>query len=260
MVAAPAEGPVLRVEHLVKNYGALQVTDDVSIAVADRELVAVIGPNGAGKTSLVHQIAGEITPGSGSVFFMGEDVTRLSVEQRARRGLLRSFQITSVFERFTVLENATLSALSSGAGAWGAWRPLLQRKDLVDRAHAALDSVGLARQASTPVGEISYGERRQLELAMALVAHPRFLLLDEPMAGMSPGESAVIVELLHSLKKRFGILLIEHDMDAVFSLADRITVLVSGRVLFEGTPAEIRAHAGVRSVYLGDESIAGTSP
>jgi branched-chain amino acid transport system ATP-binding protein len=249
--------PLLDIKGISKRFGALKVTDDVTLQVSAGELHAIIGPNGAGKTTLINQISGVLKPDSGQVVFDGVDVTPLKVQHRARAGLLRSFQITSVFERFTALENATLAALGTRDHAFGFWKPLMERKSLVEVARQALQDTGLASQAGIAVEELSYGERRQLELAMALAAKPKFLLLDEPMAGMSPQESGVVVELLRTLKQRYGILLIEHDMDAVFALADTISVLVNGRIIVQGTPDEIRDNPEVRAVYLGEEDASG---
>jgi len=240
---------------LVKRYGGLLVTDQVSLDIVPGELHALIGPNGAGKTTLINQLSGELASDTGSVRFGDLDVTALPVHERARRGLLRSFQITSIFEDFSVLENATLSALGAREHAWRFWRPMLHNENARRAAQEALSSAGLAHRGDIPAGELAYGERRQLELAMALAAQPRFLLLDEPMAGMSAQESAAVIELLQRLKGRYTILLVEHDMDAVFALADRISVLVHGRVMFTGTPAEIRDHPEVRAVYLGDDAL-----
>jgi branched-chain amino acid transport system ATP-binding protein len=234
----------LSIRRLVKRYGALLVTDGVDLDIAPGELHAVIGPNGAGKTTLINQLSGELAPDQGAIHFDDADVTALPVHQRARRGLLRSYQITSIFEDFTVLENAALAALGSRGRAMRFWRPMLS--DAASRE--------AAQEALSAAGELGYGERRQLELAMALAARPRFLLLDEPMAGMSAQESGAVIELLKALKGRYTILLVEHDMDAVFALADRISVLVYGRVMFTGTPDEIRTHPEVRAVYLGEEA------
>jgi len=245
---------VLRTQSLTKRYGALLVTDSVSIDIAQGELHAFIGPNGAGKTTLINQLSGELQPNEGSISFTGEDVTMLPVHRRARRGLLRSYQITSVFEEFTALENATLAALGAREHAFGFWRPMLANAQSRKAAEEALGATGLAEMADVLAGDLGYGERRQLELAMALAAGPKFLLLDEPMAGMSAQESAAVIKLLRGLKGRYAILLVEHDMDAVFSLADRISVLVYGKVMFTGTPDEIRNHPEVRAVYLGEES------
>jgi len=246
---------LLRTESLVKRFGGLLVTDSVSIDVRPGELHAIIGPNGAGKTTLINQLSGELAANSGSVLFAGENVTALGIHQRARRGLLRSYQITSIFEGFTVLENTVFAAMGAKEHAFRFWKPMLARQDLVDIARQALEVTSLDHLADTPAAELAYGQRRQLELAMALAAQPKVLLLDEPMAGMSAQESAGVVALLKRLKGSHTILLIEHDMDAVFALADRITVLVYGKAMFSGTPEEIRQHPEVKAVYLGDEAI-----
>jgi len=245
----------LRTQALVKRYGGLVVTDHVSLDIREGELHAIIGPNGAGKTSLISQLSGELRSDEGRVFFDGIDISASGVSDRARGGLLRSYQITSIFEDFTALENAALSALGSREHAWRFWQPLLAGERARKAARDALAAAGLGSRADVLAAELGYGERRQLELAMALAAQPRFLLLDEPMAGMSAQESAAVTALLKRLKGRYTILLVEHDMDAVFALADRISVLVYGRVLFTGTPEEIRAHPEVRSVYLGEEAL-----
>jgi branched-chain amino acid transport system ATP-binding protein len=243
----------LRTEGLVKRYGALLVTDGVSLDIEAGELHAVIGPNGAGKTTLINQLSGELGSEEGTIRFDGADVTGLPVHERARRGLLRSYQITSIFEDFSVLENAVLAALGAREHAMRFWQPMLANARARQAGQEALAATGLAQRTDVPAGELGYGERRQLELAMGLAAQPKFLLLDEPMAGMSVQESAAVIELLKGLKRRYTILLVEHDMDAVFALADRISVLVYGRVMFTGTPDEIRNHPEVRAVYLGEE-------
>ncbi|SDN94634.1 ABC transporter ATP-binding protein [Polaromonas sp. JS666] len=245
---------VLRTESLTKRYGALLVTDAVSLDIGEGELHAIIGPNGAGKTTLINQLSGELAPNSGRVWFKGADVSALPIHERARRGLLRSYQITSIFEDFSVLENATFAALGSRQHAFKFWMPMLADKDALKFAEEALAATGLAHRCDVAAGDLGYGERRQLELAMSLAAGPKFLLLDEPMAGMSVQESAAVIALLQRLKRRYTILLVEHDMDAVFALADRISVLVYGKVLFTGTPEEIRHHPEVRAVYLGEEA------
>ncbi|MFC4930935.1 ABC transporter ATP-binding protein [Massilia sp. GCM10023247] len=243
---------ILRTENLVKRFGGILVTDQVSLDLAPGELHAIIGPNGAGKTTLINQLSGEMASNEGKVWFDGADVTGLPIHSRARRGLLRSYQITSVFDAFTVRENAALAALGAQEHGWGFLQPLLSRSKPAKAADEALEACGLAARADVPAADLAYGERRQLEMAMALAAKPRFLLLDEPMAGMSVQESAAVVAMLKRLKGRYSILLIEHDMEAVFALADRITVLVYGKVMFTGTPDEIREHPEVRAVYLGE--------
>ncbi len=246
---------LLTTRSLSKRFGALLVTDAVSISIEQGELHAIIGPNGAGKTTLINQLSGELSSDSGTVRFDGADVTALGIEGRARCGLVRSYQITSIFEEFTVLENATLSALGAKQHAMRFWRPMLADAAAVGVARQALGDTGLSERADLLAGELAYGERRQLELAMSLSAGPKFMLLDEPMAGMSVQESASVTSLLRRLKGRYTILLVEHDMSAVFALADRISVLVYGKVLFTGTPDEVRNHPEVRSVYLGEESL-----
>jgi branched-chain amino acid transport system ATP-binding protein len=246
---------LLKTTAITKHYGALLVTDQVSLDINQGELHAIIGPNGAGKTTLINQLSGELKSDSGQVFFDGHDVTSLGIHSRARQGLLRSYQITSVFDDFTVRENATLSALGAKKHAFGFWKALLDDADAVLAADEGILAAGLKHRAHLKASELGYGERRQLELAMALAARPKFLLLDEPMAGMSVQESAAVVELLQSLKQKYTILLVEHDMNAVFALADRISVLVYGRILMTGTPEEIRGNEEVCSVYLGDEEI-----
>jgi branched-chain amino acid transport system ATP-binding protein len=243
----------LRTRNLTKRFGGLLVTDDVSLDIRPGELHAIIGPNGAGKTTLINQLSGELTPDAGQVWFGDEDVTAVPLHGRACRGLLRSYQITSIFEEFTVLENTVLAAVGARGAGFGFWRTMMGQAEARRDADTALHATRLDARRDAAAGALGYGERRQLELAMALAAQPRLLLLDEPMAGMSIEESASVVQLLQSLKGRYSMLLIEHDMDAVFALADRITVLVSGRAAFCGTPDEIRNHPEVRAIYLGDE-------
>lgn len=244
---------LLETRGLTKRYGGLLVTDQVDLDIRPGELHAIIGPNGAGKTTLINQLSGELRADAGVIRFQGRDVGTLAIAQRARRGLLRSYQITAVFEEFTVRENVMLAAHGARRHGFLFLRSLLGQPDLAAIAEKVIDEVGLTAIDGTLVGELAYGQRRQLELAMALAAEPRFLLLDEPMAGMSGQESAAVVALLQRLKGRYGILLVEHDMEAVFALADRITVLVYGRVMFCGTPEEIRCHPEVKAIYLGEE-------
>ncbi len=244
---------VFETKNLVKRFGELLVTDGVSIDVRPGELHAVIGPNGAGKTTLINQLSGELSSDEGQVYFEGRDVTKKPMRIRAQGGLLRSYQITSIFDEFTVLENVALAAVASSSSAWTFWRPMLSNPVVLAAAQEAVLAAGLSHQFDVVAGELAYGQRRQLELAMALSAKPKLLLLDEPMAGMSIQESAAVLDLLRGLKRRYAILLVEHDMQAVFSLADRITVLVYGRVMFTGTADEVRAHPEIRAVYLGEE-------
>ena len=239
---------------LVKRFGGLIATDNVSIDVRPGEIHALIGPNGAGKTTLVGQITGIVPPDSGTIHFAGRDITRLPTHARVRLGLGRSFQITSVLREFSALDNVAL-ALQAHQGH--SFRFLADaRKDtrLRDAAQQALEAVGLGARAGMPAAALSHGEQRQLEIAMALAGEPKLLLLDEPMAGMGLEESQRMVVFLRGLKSRCGMLLIEHDMEAVFALADRVTVLLYGRAIFSGTPDEIRRHPEVRQAYLGEDT------
>ena len=245
---------LLVTDRLVKRFGGLLATDNVSIDVRPGEIHALIGPNGAGKTTLVGQITGIVPPDSGTIHFAGRDITRLPTHARVRLGLGRSFQITSVLREFSALDNVAL-ALQAHQGH--SFRFLADaRKDtrLRDAAQQALEAVGLGARAGMPAAALSHGEQRQLEIAMALAGEPKLLLLDEPMAGMGLEESQRMVVFLRGLKSRCGMLLIEHDMEAVFALADRVTVLLYGRAIFSGTPDEIRRHPEVRQAYLGEEA------
>ncbi|HVE48022.1 MAG TPA: ABC transporter ATP-binding protein [Casimicrobiaceae bacterium] len=246
---------LLEVSGLVKRFGGLVATDGVDLTVAMGEIHAVIGPNGAGKTTLINQLSGELAPDAGRIHLDGRDVTTEPVFRRSLAGLGRSYQITSVFPEFSVLMNVVLAAQAHTGHSFSFWSAVKDETDLVTRASAALDQVGLAARADTPVAALAHGERRQLEIAMTLATSPKLLLLDEPMAGMSLAESERLVHLLRSLKARYGMLLVEHDMDAVFKLADRISVLVYGRVIACGTPAVIRANEEVRAAYLGSQDL-----
>ena len=247
--------PMLQVTDLVKRYGGLMATDHLNLTLLPGELHAIIGPNGAGKSTLIGQLGGEVVPTSGRIEFDGKDITNLAPPPRALSGLMRAYQITSVFPEFTVLENVVLARQAHCGHSLGCWKPVLKQPELVEPAQRTIELAGLKHRMHTRVSELAHGERRQLELAMVLVADPKLLLLDEPMAGMSHQESGKVVELLHSLKGKYTILLIEHDMDAVFSLADRISVLVYGRIITTGKPDEIRDNADVRAAYLGDETM-----
>ncbi|WP_458094918.1 ABC transporter ATP-binding protein [Roseomonas sp. WA12] len=246
--------PVLSVQHLAKRFGGLAATDDLSLDVLPGELHALIGPNGAGKTTAIGQIMGEITPDAGRILFMGEDVTRLSAPARIRRGLSRTFQITQLLEDHTAEDNVALAVQARAGHSFRFWRDASRDARLRDPARAALDRVGLSRTRWTqPVADLSHGERKQLELAVALATQPRMLLLDEPMAGLGASESLRMTEVLRELKDTIPMLLVEHDMDAVFSLADRVSVLVYGHCIASGTPAQIRVDPQVRAAYLSEE-------
>lgn len=244
--------PLLTVRGLVKRFGALRVTDGVDLDLRDGEIHALIGPNGAGKTSLVQQIAGALRPDAGAIRFAGRDMTRLAVHRRARLGLTRSFQITSVVPSFSAVENVALAAQARAGATFRFLAPAGRDRAIGGRALAALETVGLAARAQTSAGALSHGEKRSLELAIALALEPRALLLDEPMAGTGHEESRRLVDLLRSLRGRFAILLVEHDMQAVFALADRVSVLVAGRVIASGEPEAVRRDAAVRAAYLGE--------
>jgi branched-chain amino acid transport system ATP-binding protein len=246
--------PLLRLEHLRKSYGALVVTDDVSLEVAPGELHAVIGPNGAGKTTLIHEISGLVGADSGRIVFEGEDIARLPMHERVRRGLARSFQITSILPGFSALENVALAVQARSGSSFRFFGDAGRERALNEPAMESLALVGLAGRAHLPAGLLSHGEKRQLELAICLSTQPKLLLLDEPLAGTGHEESERVVATLLGLKGRYTIVLIEHDMEAVFALADRVTVLVYGRVIATGPPEEVRANPEVRSAYLGEEA------
>jgi branched-chain amino acid transport system ATP-binding protein len=242
---------LLQIDGLSKRFGGVIASDEIMLTLPAGELHAVIGPNGAGKTTLIGELAGEIMPDSGRIHFDGVDITALPVWRRSMLGLARSFQITSLFLDFTALDNVALAVQAHSGHSFRFWRDARREPELREPAHVALERVGLGGRADVLVANLSHGEHRQLEIAMALATRPRLLLLDEPMAGMGPEESSRMVGLLRQLKRELTILLIEHDMEAVFALADRITVLVYGRVLATGTPAAIRADEEVRRAYLG---------
>jgi branched-chain amino acid transport system ATP-binding protein len=247
---------LLQVENLAKRFGGIVATDDLVLDVATGELHAVIGPNGAGKTTLIAQLSGQLRPDSGRIRFSGHDITALPVHRRSALGLARSFQITSLFLDFSVLDNVALAVQAHDGHSFHFWRNARLETELRQRARAALARVGLSERADWPASALSHGEHRQLELAMALASSPRMLLLDEPMAGLGPEESVAMVAMLRALKSELTILLVEHDMEAVFALADRITVLVYGRVIATGAPDDIRANRQVREAYLGEQEAA----
>ena len=246
--------PILTVRGLTKIFGGLVATNRVDLDVLAGETHAVIGPNGAGKTTLIGQLAGELFADEGTIGFDGRDVTGLGAPARSRIGLARSFQVTSVFREFSALDNVALAVQAHAGHSFRFWRPARGERALREPALAMLDTVGLGARAGVIAATLAHGEQRQLEIAMALATGPRLLLLDEPMAGMSPDESQRMIDLLRGLKARHTILLVEHDMDAVFALADRISVMVYGRLIATGTPQDIRANAEVRQAYLGEEA------
>ena len=244
---------LLRVEKLVRRFGGLVATDNLSMEVARGELHAIIGPNGAGKTTLISQLTGQLMPNSGAIHFAGQDITRLPPYRRSGLGLARSFQITSLLRDFSAADNVALAAQAHPGHSYRFWANARKERALREAAHAALARVGLDKRADVLVSELSHGEQRELELAVALATKPQLLLLDEPMAGLGATESQRMVALLKELRKEVTIVLVEHDMEAVFALADRITVLVYGRVIACGNPDEIRNNEEVRRAYLGDQ-------
>ena len=247
--------PLLRVEDLVCRFGGVTATDHVSLDVNSGELHAIIGPNGAGKTTLISQLTGQLMSHSGTISFAGQDITRLPAHRRSRLGLARSFQITSLLPDFTAADNVAMAAQAHDGHSFRFWGDARKEKGLRDAARSALSRVGLERRADTVVSELSHGEQRELELAVALATKPQLLLLDEPMAGLGATESAQMVKLLQELRREVTIVLVEHDMNAVFALADRITVLVYGRVIACDAPAAIRQHDEVKRAYLGDQHV-----
>jgi branched-chain amino acid transport system ATP-binding protein len=247
---------LLQIDGLSKRFGGVIASDAITLDIPAGELHAIIGPNGAGKTTLIGQLAGELTPDDGRIRFGGDDVTALPTYRRSQLGLARSFQITSLFLDFTALDNVALAVQAHSGHSFHFWGAARKDAALRGPAEAALARVGLGERADMPVATLSHGEHRQLELAMALATKPRMLLLDEPMAGMGPEQTARMVEILRQLKGEVTILLIEHDMEAVFALADRLTCLVYGRVIASGSPEAIRNNAEVRQAYLGEQEAA----
>ena len=243
----------LEAKGLIKRFDGLLATDRVDMTIADGEVHAVIGPNGAGKTTLISLLSGELRPDAGTIRLRGDDITRLRTEQRCARGLTRSYQITSIFSELTVLDNVALAVQARSGHSFRFFRPARRQTELRDPAHEILAQVGLAGRAEIVAGNLAHGEKRALEIAIALAARPYVLMLDEPMAGMGPQDSARMVELLSTLKGRYTILLVEHDMDAVFTLADRVTVLVYGRPIASGSCDAIRNDDEVRRAYLGEK-------
>jgi branched-chain amino acid transport system ATP-binding protein len=244
---------LLRVEKLVRRFDGILATDNVSLDVARGELHAIIGPNGAGKTTLISQLTGQLLSHSGTIQLAGMDITRVPAYRRSALGLARSFQITSLLSDFTALDNVALAAQAHDGHSFHFWGNARKVGHLRKAAQSALDRVGLGHRADVLVSRLSHGEQRELELAVALATRPQLLLLDEPMAGLGSTESARMVKLLQELRREVTIVLVEHDMDAVFALADRITVLVYGRVIASGLPSEIRQNEEVKRAYLGDQ-------
>jgi branched-chain amino acid transport system ATP-binding protein len=244
---------MLELSGVSKRFGGVVATDSVTMQVEQGEVHALIGPNGAGKTTLIGQISGAMDVDSGEIRFLGHDITRAKQHQRVRAGLARSYQITSLFKRFSVRDNLALAVQARSGSSFSFWRPVVQETVLFDEARDVAQQVGLAERLDAPAGKLAHGEQRCLEVGLALATRPRLVLLDEPMAGMGPEDSQRIIELINRIRAHVTVLLVEHDMDAVFRLADRITVLVNGRVISTGAPADIRADPEVVRAYLGDE-------
>ena len=248
--------PLLKISHLKKRFGALKATDDVSLTLMPNEIHALIGPNGAGKSTLIKQIAGGLRSDSGTVEFAGRDVTALGTVARARAGLGRTFQISSLAMEYTVLQNTVLGALGREGHVMRFFQPVMKNRKLVDRGMAALTRVGMADLATKRTADLSHGQRRLLEVAVALTLEPKVFLMDEPMAGLGASGSKRLTGFLHTLRSEAPLLLVEHDMDAVFALADRISVLVYGQIIATGSAEEIRRDPLVREAYLGAEDAA----
>jgi branched-chain amino acid transport system ATP-binding protein len=244
---------MLRLEGVSKRFGGLVATDSVSLEVAQGEVHALIGPNGAGKTTLIGQICGSLAPDGGEMFFDERRITRDPQHKRVAAGLARSYQITSIFRRFSVLDNLALAVQARSGSSFSFWQPVAAETALFEEARTILKEINLENRQDMLAGALAHGEQRALEVGLALATQPRLVLLDEPMAGMGPEESQRMIELIERIRSRVTVLLVEHDMDAVFRLADRISVLVSGRIIATDAPARIKANAEVRRAYLGDE-------
>jgi branched-chain amino acid transport system ATP-binding protein len=247
---------VLELKGLSKRFGGVIATDGVALDVKAGEVHALIGPNGAGKTTLVAQIAGDLPSDGGTIVFQGADMTRAPQHQRVRAGLARSYQVTSIFGRFSVLDNLALAVQARRGSSFAFWRPVAEETALAEEARAIAAEIGLAGREAAVAGTLAHGEQRALEVGLALATRPKLVLLDEPMAGMGPEESQRMIALIERVRAQAAVLLVEHDMDAVFRLADRISVLVSGRVIASGEPEAIRAHPEVKKAYLGEGAAA----
>jgi branched-chain amino acid transport system ATP-binding protein len=245
--------PLLRVDGLEKRFGGIVATDGVRLEVAKGEVHALIGPNGAGKTTLIAQLSGSLAPDAGKIVFGGTNITPIPQHDRVRAGLARSYQITSIFRKFSVRDNLALAVQARSGSSLSFWRPVAEESALAEEAARIAAQVGLGARLEAPAGSLAHAEQRCLEVGLALATNARLLLLDEPMAGMGPDESQRMVELVERLRATVTVLLVEHDMDAVFRLADRISVLVSGAIVATGTPDDIRTNPEVRRAYLGDE-------
>ena len=245
---------MLELRNVSKRFGGLVATDEVTLELKPGEVHALIGPNGAGKTTLIGQISGSLGSDGGAILLEGRDITRATQHDRVRAGLARSYQITSMFKRFTVLDNLALAVQARSGSSFSFWRPVSEEAPLFDEARMIAGEIGLAGREAAVAAALAHGEQRALEVGLALATRPRLVLLDEPMAGMGPEESENMIALLERIRARITVLLVEHDMDAVFRLADRVSVLVAGRVIATGAPAAIHAHPEVRKAYLGEDA------
>lgn len=245
--------PILETHQLYKQFGGLTVTNHCNLSLMPGEIHALIGPNGAGKTTMINQLSGALSPDRGQIFFEGQNITHLSMHRRVHRGLARTYQITNIFPKHTVLDNLALSIQSISGHSFRFWQPLRREQSLFDQAENVAEQVGLGARKTALANELSHGEQRQLEIGLAVACRSKLLLLDEPMAGMSLEESTKVIDLIRELNQSITILLVEHDMDAVFQLADRISVLVYGELIATDTPEAIRANREVQQAYLGTE-------
>ncbi|MFZ6680760.1 ABC transporter ATP-binding protein [Undibacterium sp. Tian12W] len=245
---------VLQLKGLVKRYGGLVATNNLSLDVLPGEIHAIIGPNGAGKTTLIHQISGAIAPNQGQIFFNGVDITAISMHERVKLGLARSYQITNIFQSYTAIDNLSLAIQARSDSSMRFWRKAIDDQALFEQARQLASDIGLAEHCNSKACELAHGEQRQLELGLTLATKPKLLLLDEPMAGTGHEESGKMLELIAALRGKAAVILIEHDMDAVFKLADRISVLVAGAIIATGTAEQIRQNPEVKKAYLGDEA------
>jgi branched-chain amino acid transport system ATP-binding protein len=244
---------VLQLKNVSKRFGGVVAVDSLELDVAAGEVHALIGPNGAGKTTLIGQISGSLSSDSGEIRFLGENITRLPPHERVKAGLARSYQITSIFRRFTVLDNLALAVQARSGSSFSFWKPLSAETGLFEDARSIAGQVGLSEKLGSIAATLAHGEQRALEVGLALATRPKLVLLDEPMAGMGPQESQRMIALIHRIRAQVTVLLVEHDMDAVFRLADRISVMVNGRLIATGSPEKIRMNDEVRKAYLGDE-------
>ncbi len=244
---------MLSLRSVSKRFGGVVAVDGVTLEVGAREVHALIGPNGAGKTTLINQISGSVPCDQGQITFEGLELTKAKPHQRVRAGLARSYQITSIFRRFSVLDNLALAVQARSGSSFSFWRPVEKETALVDEARAVAEEVGLSQRLHLQSGQLAHGEQRALEVGIALATRPKLVLLDEPMAGMGPEDSQRMIDLIARVRAQVGVLLVEHDMDAVFRLAERISVMVNGRLIATDSPEKIRANPEVRRAYLGDE-------